>query len=74
MPAQLLLQFGGQVGYDADDCKCFRTTDKVMMLDVELAELEMMDGATSSSASSLTALSIRFVAVSFAGVVLCLGM
>jgi hypothetical protein len=45
--------FGGQAGYDAD-CKCFRTTDKVMVLDVEHAELEMeTDGASSSSVATI---------------------
>ncbi|KAL7545581.1 hypothetical protein ACHAWF_008928 [Thalassiosira exigua] len=29
--------FGGQVGYDSD-CKCFRTTDKVLVFDVSHAE------------------------------------
>lgn len=71
----VIFVFGGQVGYDADDCKCFRTTDKVMVLDVELAELEMMNGAASSSAlSPSTALFISVVSVAFAGVVLCLAM
>jgi hypothetical protein len=71
----VIFVFGGQVGYDADDCKCFRTTDKVMVLDVELAKLEMMNGAASSSASStLTGLFISVVAFAFAGIVLCLAM
>jgi hypothetical protein len=71
----VIFVFGGQVGYDADDCKCFRTTDKVMVLDVELAELEMMNGAASSSASSTsTGLFISVVAFAFAGILLCLAM
>ena len=70
----VIFVFGGQVGYDADDCKCFRTTDKVMVLDVELAELELMNGAVSSSASSTTAFFISIVSVTFASVVLCLVM
>jgi len=45
--------FGGQAGYDAD-CKCFRTTDKVMVLDIDHAELEMeTDGASSSSVATI---------------------
>ena len=70
----VIFVFGGQVGYDADDCKCFRTTDKVMVLDVELAELELMNGAASSSASSMTAFFISIVSVTFASAVLCLVM
>lgn len=31
--------FGGQVGYDVD-CKCFRTTDNVMVFDISRAEKE----------------------------------
>jgi len=70
----VIFVFGGQVGYDADDCKCFRTTDKVMVLDVSLAELELMNGAASSSASSTTAFFISIVSVTFASAVLCLVM
>ena len=44
--------FGGQVGYD-EDCKCFRTTDKVMVFDVlhgeELHRTEAGAGASSVS-------------------------
>lgn len=73
----VIFVFGGQVGYDADDCKCFRTTDKVMVLAGELAELEMMnDGGSASSSASLTSTAhfISVVSVAFAGVVLCHAM
>jgi hypothetical protein len=47
---------GGQVGYDAE-CKCFRTTDHVMVMDVSLAEDEEEadhDPAVKASASGAT--------------------
>lgn len=65
--------FGGQVGYDVD-CKCFRTTDKVMVLDVDHAldhaELEMeTDGATAT-----VSIFISVALVSFMGILLCLAL
>ena len=48
--------FGGQVGYDSD-CKCFRTSDKVLVFDVahavELEEEEEEEMKTKSGASML---------------------
>lgn len=43
--------FGGQVGYDAD-CKCFRTTDKVLVFDVAHAEEAHDDVEAKSSGGS----------------------
>eukprot|EP00571_Detonula_confervacea_P015282 CAMPEP_0172299166 /NCGR_PEP_ID=MMETSP1058-20130122/1523_1 /TAXON_ID=83371 /ORGANISM="Detonula confervacea, Strain CCMP 353" /LENGTH=449 /DNA_ID=CAMNT_0013008515 /DNA_START=234 /DNA_END=1583 /DNA_ORIENTATION=+ len=41
--------FGGQVGYDSD-CKCFRTTDKVMVFDVSHAEKDADEDMGSNKA------------------------
>lgn len=48
--------FGGQVGYDGD-CKCFRTTDKVLVFDVHHAEehhgvMKGGDGGASSDGTT----------------------
>ena len=56
--------FGGQVAYD-EDCKCFRTSDRVLAFDVRRAE----EGAVASSASAIVdaarALSVAAVGALF---------
>jgi len=44
--------FGGQVEYDSD-CKCFRTTDKVMVFDVDHAEKDEVNPEPTGSSGGM---------------------
>lgn len=58
--------FGGQVGYDSE-CKCFRTTDKVMVFDVSHAEEEMGVETKSFESSGADRMAVGTVSMIFAG-------
>lgn len=54
--------FGGQVGYDTD-CKCFRTTDHVMVMDLSLVEDEAHHAVQASAATIVRHSGLPLIAV-----------
>ena len=54
--------FGGQVGYDTE-CKCFRTTDHVMVMDLSLVEDEAHHAVQASGGTSVRHSGLMLIAV-----------
>lgn len=57
---------GGQVGYDAE-CKCFRTTDRVMVMDLSLVADENHHAAQAASGASIVRHSVTVLCLIAAG-------
>jgi len=62
--------FGGQVGYESD-CKCFHTTDKIMVFDVHHAEEDLGEEVPDGNAGMVPSGSgiVRVMSVAVAGLV-----